>query len=49
MAIGNIILGVALKTTNSFDLYLVIAAAGSFAGSIIFLLLGLQRFRLGVH
>jgi len=49
MAIGNIILGVALKTTNSFDLYLVIAAAGSFTGSIIFLLLGLQRFRPGVH
>jgi len=45
MAVGNIILGIALKTTNSFDLYLVIAAAGSFSGSAIFLLLGLRRFR----
>ena len=49
MAIGTIILGSALKTTHTFDLYLVIAAAGSFTGSIIFLLLGLQRFRPGVH
>jgi len=45
MAMGNIILGIALETTNSFDAYLLIAAAGSFTGSAIFLLLGLRRFR----
>ena len=46
MATGNIILGMALAATNSFELYLFIAAAGSFFGSGIFLLLGLRRFRV---
>jgi len=45
MAIGNVILSVSLDATDSFDLYLMIAAAGSFVGSAIFLLLGLRRFR----
>ncbi|MBV1691606.1 MFS transporter [Novosphingobium sp. G106] len=45
MAIGNVALGLVLARTNSFDLYLVIAAAGAFIGSSLFLLLGLHRFR----
>jgi MFS family permease len=45
MAVGNAILGVVLDATDSFDLYLVIAAAGSFIGSAIFLMLGLRQFR----
>jgi hypothetical protein len=45
MAIGNGLLGLVLNATDSFDLYLVIAAAGSFIGSGLFLILGLKRFR----
>jgi hypothetical protein len=45
MALGNVILSLSLAATNSFDLYLFIAAAGSFLGSGVFLLLGLHRFR----
>ena len=45
MAMGNIILSASLAATDSFDLYLLIAAGGSFFGSGIFLLLGLKRFR----
>ena len=45
MAMGNVILSASLAMTDSFDLYLFIAAAGSFFGSGIFLLLGLKRFR----
>jgi MFS family permease len=45
MAIGNAILAVVLDRTESFDLYLVIAAAGAFTGSALFLMLGLRRFR----
>ncbi len=40
MALGSIALGVTLQATNSFNLYLMIAAAGSFIGSGIFLMLG---------
>lgn len=45
MALGNVILGMVLEITDRFDLYLFIAAAASFVGSGIFLLLGLPRFR----
>jgi predicted MFS family arabinose efflux permease len=45
MAIGNALLSLVLETTNSFNLYLVIAAGGAFIGSAMFLALGLQRFR----
>ncbi|MEJ5979186.1 MFS transporter [Novosphingobium sp. PS1R-30] len=45
MAMGNVILSASLTATDSFDLYLFIAAAGSFLGSGIFLALGLRRFR----
>lgn len=45
MALGNAILGFALEATDSFNLYLLIAAAGSFVGSSIFLLLGRPAFR----
>jgi MFS family permease len=47
MALGNIILSISLKATDSFNLYLIIAAAGSFLGSGIFLQLGRERFRPG--
>lgn len=46
MAFGSIILGISLQATNSFDLYLMIAAAGSFIGSGIFLMLGSQKHQL---
>jgi MFS family permease len=45
IAMGNIILSLSLAATNSFEFYLFIAAAGSFLGSGVFLLLGLRRFR----
>lgn len=45
MALGNLALGMVLEATDSFDGYLLIAAAGSLIGSGIFLLLGLPRFR----
>lgn len=45
MALGNVILSLSLAATNSFNLYLFIAATGSFLGSGVFLLLGLHRFR----
>ncbi len=45
MAMGNIILSLSLAASNSFDTYLMIAAAGSFLGSGLFLLLGLRKFR----
>jgi MFS family permease len=45
LALGNVLIGVTLQTTNSFTPYLLFAAAASFAGSTIFLLLGLPRFR----
>lgn len=44
MALGNAALGVVLARTESFDLYLLIAAAGAFLGSALFLMLGLRRF-----
>lgn len=45
MAAGNAILGVVLERTDSFDIYLYTAAATSFIGSALFLLLGQERFR----
>lgn len=45
MALGNVILGLSLAATDSFGLYLLIAAAGSLIGSAVFLALGLPRFR----
>lgn len=45
MAAGNAILGVVLERTDSFDIYLYTAAATSFIGSCLFLLLGQERFR----
>jgi MFS family permease len=45
MALGNAILGLVLATSNSFNTYLLIAAAGSFCGSLMFLLLGRPAFR----
>jgi len=49
MALGNVILSISLTATNSFDVYLFIAAAGSLLGSGLFLLLGLRRFRPAVR
>jgi MFS family permease len=49
MAMGNVILSMSLAATDSFDFYLFIAAAGSFLGSGLFLLLGLRRFRPSVR
>jgi MFS family permease len=46
MAMGNVILGLALEMTDSFDLYLLIAAAGSLIGSAVFLMLGLPMIPL---
>lgn len=48
MAAGNAILAVFLAQTDSFDGYLLTAAAGAFIGSAIFLSLGAKRFRVGV-
>jgi MFS family permease len=43
MAGGNALLSFVLDATDSFDLYLVVAAAGSFLGSMLFLMLGRSR------
>ena len=45
MAIGNGVLGLTLDATGSFDLYLLVASAGAFVGSGLFLLLGRTRFQ----
>lgn len=45
MALGNAILGFMLATTDSYIPYLLTAAAGSFFGSAMFLLLDHPRFR----
>ncbi|MCB2073339.1 MAG: MFS transporter [Novosphingobium sp.] len=45
MALGNGLLGLTLDTTGSFDLYLLVAAAGAFIGSALFLLLGRARYQ----
>jgi predicted MFS family arabinose efflux permease len=45
LALGNGIIGLTLQATDSFTPYLLFAAAASFVGSSIFLLLGLPRFR----
>lgn len=45
IGLGNVILGVSLEATDSFDAYLFIAAAGSLIGSGLFLALGLRKFR----
>lgn len=45
MALGNVILAATLKVTDSFDLYLMIAAASSLAGALLFLALGWPAFR----
>lgn len=45
MAVGNAILAMTLATTNSFDLYLYIAAATAFIGSLLFLQLGRPQFQ----
>ncbi|MEO5586258.1 MAG: MFS transporter [Novosphingobium sp.] len=44
MASGNVLIAVVLKNTESFNAYLVTAAATAFVGSLMFLLLGLPRF-----
>lgn len=44
MALGNVILGIVLARTDSFDIYLYTAAAASFIGSAMFLLLGRKRY-----
>jgi len=48
MALGNGLLGLTLDTTGSFDFYLLVAAAGAFIGSSLFLLLGHTRFQPAV-
>lgn len=45
LTLGNLILAWSLQATNSFIPYLVVAAAGSLLGSLLFLLLGRERFR----
>jgi predicted MFS family arabinose efflux permease len=45
MALGNVILSVSLKVTDSFNLYLMISASASLLGSCIFLSLGRRKFR----
>lgn len=45
MALGNGLLAALLATTGSFEAYLVTAAAGAAIGSLLFLTLGLERFR----
>jgi MFS family permease len=45
LALGNALIAVTMQATNSFTPYLLFAAAAAFAGSAIFLLLGLPRFR----
>lgn len=45
MGLGNILLAIALELSDSFDLYLLVAAVGSLAGSCLFLLLGRPAYR----
>jgi MFS family permease len=45
MASGNVLIAAVLKNSNSFDPYLVTAAAAAFVGSLLFLLLGLPKYR----
>lgn len=45
LALGNALIGLTLQITDSFDTYLLFAAATSFVGSAMFLLLGRRRFR----
>jgi MFS family permease len=45
LALGNGLIGLTMQATNSFTPYLLFAAAASFVGSSIFLLLGLPRLR----
>jgi len=45
MAFGNVLIAYVLQQTDSFDIYLVTAAAGSLVGGLLFLLLGFRRFR----
>lgn len=49
MASGNVLIAAVLKSTNSFNPYLVTAAATAFSGSLLFLLLGLPKFRRGAE
>ena len=44
MAAGNIILVFTLDSTGGFTLYLLVAAAGAFIGSAMFMLMGRSRF-----
>jgi MFS family permease len=45
MGFGNVLLAVVLKLTGSFSAYLVICAAAALVGSLMYLMLGLPRFR----
>lgn len=45
MALGNVLIAYVLQRTDSFDPYLVTAAATAFVGSLLFLLLGLPALR----
>lgn len=47
MACGNVLIAAVLKSTDSFDPYLLTAAATAFFGSLMFLLLGLPKFSRG--
>lgn len=45
MGLGNVLLAMVLKATGSFDAYLLTCAAAALVGSLMFLMLGLPRFR----
>jgi MFS family permease len=45
MGLGNVLLAIALDISDSYNLYLLLAAAGSFIGSGMFLLLGRPAYR----
>lgn len=45
MASGNVLTAAVLKTTNSFNPFLVTAATTAFVGSLMFLLLGRAKYR----
>jgi predicted MFS family arabinose efflux permease len=45
LALGNVLIGITMQAADSFTPYLLFAAAASFAGSAIFLMLGMPRFR----
>jgi MFS family permease len=45
LGVGNATLAWSLQAANSFVPYLVVAAAGSFVGSLLFLVLATSRFR----